>query len=131
MSAPLRLGLAVLHLETRMDQLARVGLVDADQRLAILRGNEALVHGEMADGGREIAAIIAPVGDRLVDRFGEATVARTGGVIAATGMGTALTFPNIDNPYGLAAFMALLVAGGVFGWLVLSGRLQIMRGGET
>ena len=45
--------------------------------------------------------------------------------------GGALTFPNIDNPYGLAAFMALLVAGGVFGWLVLSGRLQIMRGGET
>src|SRR5213078_2118984 len=35
------------------------------------------------------------VGDRLVDRFGERAVARTGGLIAAAGMGTALALPTV------------------------------------
>lgn len=41
-------------------------------------------------------------GDRLVDRFGEAVVARAGGMIAAAGMGLALAFPSI--PATIAGF---------------------------
>ena len=37
------------------------------------------------------------VGDRLVDRFGQRTVARTGGLITALGMGTALAFPTVPG----------------------------------
>ena len=43
-------------------------------------------------------------GDRLVDRFGERAVARTGGLIAATGMGFALAFPTV--PGTIAGFAA-------------------------
>lgn len=35
------------------------------------------------------------VGDRLVDRFGQRVVVRSGGVIVALGMGTALAFPSV------------------------------------
>ncbi len=44
------------------------------------------------------------VGDRLVDRFGERTVVRTGGFIAAAGMGCALAFPSV--PGTIAGFAA-------------------------
>ena len=44
------------------------------------------------------------LGDRLVDRFGERAVARTGGVITAVGMGTALAFPSV--PGTIAGFAA-------------------------
>jgi MFS family permease len=44
------------------------------------------------------------VGDRLVDRFGERTVARTGGLVAAVGMGAALAFPTV--PGTIAGFAA-------------------------
>jgi MFS family permease len=37
------------------------------------------------------------LGDRLVDRFGQRTVARAGGVIAAVGMGTALAVPSVPG----------------------------------
>ncbi|MGN7251816.1 MFS transporter [Arthrobacter sp. SAFR-014] len=37
------------------------------------------------------------LGDRLVDRFGQRTVARAGGLIAAVGMGTALAVPSIPG----------------------------------
>ncbi|WP_087872381.1 MFS transporter [Arthrobacter globiformis] len=37
------------------------------------------------------------LGDRLVDRFGQRTVARAGGIIAAVGMGTALLVPSIPG----------------------------------
>jgi MFS family permease len=37
------------------------------------------------------------LGDRLVDRFGQRTVARAGGIIAAVGMGTALAVPSIPG----------------------------------
>ncbi|MER6676750.1 MFS transporter [Streptomyces sp. NPDC000983] len=37
------------------------------------------------------------VGDRLVDRFGERSVARAGGVIAAAGMGLALAVPTVGG----------------------------------
>lgn len=49
-------------------------------------------------------------GDRLVDRFGEATVARTGGVITAAGMGTALAFPDIATTIAGFALAGLGVA---------------------
>ena len=35
------------------------------------------------------------LGDRLVDRFGERTVVRAGGVIVAVGMGAALAYPAV------------------------------------
>lgn len=43
-------------------------------------------------------------GDRLVDRFGERTVARAGGLITALGMGAALLFPSV--PATIAGFAA-------------------------
>lgn len=37
------------------------------------------------------------IGDRLVDRFGQRAVARTGGLITAGGMGLALAFPTVPG----------------------------------
>ncbi|MEZ0340984.1 MFS transporter [Mycobacterium sp. pV006] len=45
-------------------------------------------------------------GDRLVDRFGERTVARCGGLLTAVGMGYALMFPSIP-----ATIFGFAVAG--------------------
>jgi MFS family permease len=45
------------------------------------------------------------LGDRLVDRFGQRSVARTGGVIVCVGMGSALLIPSIPGTvvgFGLA-----------------------------
>ncbi|MGV0645949.1 MFS transporter [Mycolicibacterium sp. XJ879] len=44
------------------------------------------------------------IGDRLVDRFGERAVVRTGGFIATAGMGAALAFPSV--PGTIAGFAA-------------------------
>jgi MFS family permease len=44
------------------------------------------------------------VGDRLVDRFGERAVVRTGGFVTAAGMGAALAFPSV--PGSMAGFAA-------------------------
>jgi MFS family permease len=44
------------------------------------------------------------VGDRLVDRFGQRAVVRTGGFVTAAGMGAALAFPNV--PGTMAGFAA-------------------------
>lgn len=44
------------------------------------------------------------IGDRLVDRFGQRTVVRVGGAIAAIGMGAALAFPSV--PGTIAGFAA-------------------------
>jgi fucose permease len=44
------------------------------------------------------------IGDRLVDRFGERSVARAGGFIAAVGMGAALAVPTV--PGTIAGFAA-------------------------
>ncbi|WP_099039152.1 MFS transporter [Mycobacterium neglectum] len=44
------------------------------------------------------------IGDRLVDRFGERTVVRVGGVITAAGMGAALVFPSAGGT--IAGFAA-------------------------
>ncbi|MBO0675955.1 MFS transporter [Mycolicibacterium sp. S2-37] len=43
-------------------------------------------------------------GDRLVDRFGDAAVARAGGLLGAAGMGVALLFPSV--PGTVAGFAA-------------------------
>lgn len=43
-------------------------------------------------------------GDRLVDRFGERTLARAGGLLIAVGMGAALAFPSV--PGTVAGFAA-------------------------
>ncbi|WP_327112986.1 MFS transporter [Streptomyces sp. NBC_01341] len=37
------------------------------------------------------------IGDRLVDRFGQRTVARAGGIVAAGGMGLALAVPTVSG----------------------------------
>lgn len=50
------------------------------------------------------------LGDRLVDRFGEATVARAGGLVAAAGMGAALAFPSIATTIAGFALAGLGVA---------------------
>jgi hypothetical protein len=42
--------------------------------------------------------------------------------------GGGFAFPNIENLYGLIAFLAILAVGGVFAWLVLSGRITFNRG---
>jgi MFS family permease len=44
------------------------------------------------------------VGDRLVDRFGQRAVVRTGGFVTAAGMGAALAFPSV--PGTMAGFAA-------------------------
>ncbi|QBI56259.1 MFS transporter [Streptomonospora litoralis] len=44
------------------------------------------------------------LGDRAVDRFGQRTVARTGGLIVAVGMGLALALPNVAGT--IAGFAA-------------------------
>ncbi len=44
------------------------------------------------------------LGDRLVDRFGQRAVARTGAMVAAAGMGAALAFPTV--PGTVAGFAA-------------------------
>jgi MFS family permease len=44
------------------------------------------------------------IGDRLVDRFGERSVVRSGGFITAAGMGAALAFPSV--PGTIAGFAA-------------------------
>lgn len=44
------------------------------------------------------------LGDRLVDRHGERAVVRTGGLIAAAGMGAALAFPSVAG--SIAGFAA-------------------------
>lgn len=46
-------------------------------------------------------------GDRLVDRFGQRTMARTGGLLVALGMGLALAFPTVPGTiagFGAAGF---------------------------
>ncbi len=59
------------------------------------------------------------VGDRLVDRYGEAAVARAGGVVAAAGMGAALAFPSVPGTIvGFAAAglgVAILIPAAMHG----------------
>lgn len=49
-------------------------------------------------------------GDRAVDRFGQRTVVRTGGALAAIGMGAALAFPSVATSLAGFALAGLGVA---------------------
>ncbi len=49
-------------------------------------------------------------GDRAVDRFGQRAVVRTGGVLAAVGMGAALAFPSVATSLAGFALAGLGVA---------------------
>ncbi|MGK5682024.1 MFS transporter [Actinoplanes sp. URMC 104] len=50
------------------------------------------------------------LGDRVVDRFGQRTVVRVGGALAAVGMGVALAVPSVDTALGGFALAGLGVA---------------------
>lgn len=50
------------------------------------------------------------LGDRVVDRFGPALVVRTGGVVAAAGMGAALSLPSVATALAAYALVGLGVA---------------------
>jgi MFS family permease len=60
------------------------------------------VSGYIAAVGFQFAGRV--LGDRLVDRFGQRAVARTGGLVAAIGMASALAFPSM--PAVIAGFAA-------------------------
>ncbi|MFY0515577.1 MFS transporter [Streptomyces anulatus] len=65
------------------------------------------------------------IGDRLVDRFGQRAVARTGGLITAAGMGLALAVPTLPGTilgFALAGFgVATLVPAAMHGADALPG----------
>lgn len=81
-----------------------------------------------------------PPGGETAGRGDVAEVEEGGGEVAPTqskslwsillGLvtGGGFAFPNIENLYGLIAFLAILAVGGVFAWLVLSGRITFNRG---
>ena len=50
------------------------------------------------------------VGDRMVDRFGERTMARAGGLLVAAGMGLALAFPSVPGTIAGFAVAGLGIA---------------------
>lgn len=50
------------------------------------------------------------VGDRLVDRFGVRTIARTGGLLTSAGMGLALALPNVPGTIAGFAVAGLGIA---------------------
>ncbi|MFC6083922.1 MFS transporter [Sphaerisporangium aureirubrum] len=66
------------------------------------------LHADAATAGLAVVALQAAMtigrltGDRVVDRFGQRTVARAGATLAAAGMGAALAFPSV--PTALAGF---------------------------
>ncbi|WKG01036.1 MFS transporter [Mycolicibacterium sp. HK-90] len=68
-------------------------------------------------------------GDRLVDRFGEAAVARVGGLVTAAGMGMALAFPGIATTIAGFALAGLGVATLVPAAMHAADRLPGLRPG--
>lgn len=88
--------------------IASATVEDAGSSWATLFTRELGAPGALAVTGY-IAAVGSQfvgrlLGDRLVDRFGQRFVARTGGGIAAIGMGAALAFPSV--PAVIAGFAA-------------------------
>lgn len=75
---------------------------------AVYLGGELGAPGTVAAAG--LVALVGAqfvgrvVGDRMVDRFGQRAVARTGGAITAIGMGAALLWPSV--PGTIAGFAA-------------------------
>lgn len=65
-------------------------------------------------GGQFVGRVL---GDRMVDRFGEANVVRAGGLLAAAGMGAALAFPGVPGTiagFGAAGFGVAAVIPAAF-----------------
>ena len=84
--------------------IASATVEDAGSSWATLYMRELGAPGAIAVSGY-IAAVGSQfvgrlLGDRLVDHFGQRAVARTGGVIAAVGMGAALAFPSAPAVIG-------------------------------
>jgi MFS family permease len=89
--------------------IAGAAVEDAGQSWATLYLHDSLGAPGAVAGFGFIALVAAQFvgrifGDRLVDRFGERTVARCGGLLAAVGMGLALAFPSV--PATIAGFAA-------------------------
>ncbi|MER7619643.1 MFS transporter, partial [Nonomuraea wenchangensis] len=67
------------------------------------------LHADAATAGLAVVAFQTAMtigrlsGDRVVDRFGQRTVTRVGGLLAAAGMGAALAVPSV--PSALAGFV--------------------------
>ena len=59
---------AVRRLDDRVDQAARVAVVDADRGFAGLRRNQTGLDGERADAGQHVAAVGAGIDLRRIDR---------------------------------------------------------------
>jgi MFS family permease len=84
--------------------IAAATVEDAGSSWATLYMRELGAPGAIAVSGY-IAAVGSQLigrllGDRFVDRFGQRAVARTGGVVAAVGMGAALAFPSMPAVMG-------------------------------
>ena len=69
------------------------------------------------------------VGDRVVDRFGERTVARAGGLLTAGGMGLALAFPSVPGTIAGFAVAGLGVATVIPAAMHAADRLPGLRPG--
>lgn len=70
------------------------------------------------------------VGDRLVDRFGEVSVVRTGGALTAAGMGLALAFPSVPGTIGGFALAGLGVATAIPSAMHAADQLPGLRPGS-
>lgn len=68
-------------------------------------------------------------GDRLVDRFGERTVARGGGLLVAAGMGAALAFPSVPGTIAGFAVAGLGAATAIPAAMHGADRLPGLRAG--
>lgn len=70
------------------------------------------------------------LGDRLVDRFGERTVVRGGGVLVAAGMGAALAHPSVASSVAGFAAAGLGIATAVPAAMHAADRLPGLRPGS-
>jgi MFS family permease len=100
---------AVIKMLAALGVLAAAGALveDAGASWGALFLSEDLNAGAATAGLAVVAMQVAMTvgrltGDRVVDRFGQRTVVRAGGALAALGMGAALAFPSV--PSALAGF---------------------------
>ncbi|MFE5891101.1 MFS transporter [Streptomyces sp. NPDC056462] len=101
---PSRGGLRVGYVLAALVVIATAGTVveDAGNSWATLYLSDSL-HASVTVAASGFIALVGAqfvgrlVGDRLVDRFGQRTVARTGGLITAAGMGLALAVPTVPG----------------------------------
>ncbi|WP_328419646.1 MFS transporter [Streptomyces sp. NBC_00443] len=101
---PSRGGLRVGHVLAALVVIATAGTMveDAGNSWATLYLSDSL-HASVTLAASGFIALVGAqfvgrlLGDRLVDRFGQRTVARTGGLITASGMGLALAVPTVPG----------------------------------